>query len=216
MRTYIILRQLCLVVKKNNERVCKMKDKILMTGLLFVLMAALPLGFITNNSRSSGKKPSDTENSTLASNRNAIISKAAAYCENGFCDEAMRAIAVIARTNGKAADSQSLQDDNNSDTELYKRLEKFYLEDNSLLCSKGKPVEIPVCKCTGGFTSASQELEYLSSVASPWDCFSTNRGISGDFQGVSAYGINYLCENGMSAEDALKWYLPKLGLQTAR
>lgn len=185
-----------------------MKDKIIMICLFFVLMAALPLGFITNNTRLSAEKQFDSN-----TYNNAFILKAAEYCKNDFCDEAVKAMAIIARTNGKASAKQPSLDKNNSDSELYSRLEKFYLEGNSVLRSKGKPVEIPVCKCTDGFTSASEKLDYLSAVASPWDSFSAERGESGEYSGVSASGIEYLCENGMKAEEALKWYLPKLELK---
>ena len=208
MRTYIILRQLRVIVKINNERVFKMKDKILMICLFFVLMAVLPLGFITKNVRSLPENQTDTNTYNIA-----YISKAAEYCNKDFCDEAVKAIAIIVRTNSKASAEQPSLKDNNSNSELYKRIEQYYKEDKSVLRSMGQPVEIPVCRCTDGFTSSSPKYEYLTAVASPWDSFSTDRDNSGDFSGISAEGIDYLCKNGMKAEEALKWYLPKLEIK---
>ena len=207
MRTYIILRQLRLLVKENNERVFKMKDKIIMACLFLVLMAVLPLGFITNNTHSSPEKQPDTDR-----RGNAFILQAEQFCDNGFCDEAVKALAIIARTNSKSLEKLPYFESNNSDTELYARLEKYFNEESTVLCNKGKPVEIPVCKCTDGSTVSSNTLDYLSPVASPWDLFSNESEKSRGFAGVSASGIEYLCENGMKAEEALKRYLPKLEL----
>ena len=205
MRTYIILRQLRLIVKKNNKRVFRMKNKIFLTSLFFVLMAVLPMGFISNIG--------DTEPKTHAapnSDYKRYISKAAEYCDNSFCGEALKAIAIIARTNCKSGAELPSEANDNSDSELYERLENYFKDGATVLYSENKPVEIPICKCTSGFTSASEKHDYLSPVASPWDVFSAEQEKAGGFSGVSAAGIDYLCKNGMKAEEALKWYLPKL------
>lgn len=184
-----------------------MKDKIIMACLFFVLMAVLPLGFITNNTRSSPKKQPDTDR-----RGNTFILQAEQFCDNSFCDEAVRALAIIARTNSNSSKKQPSVENDNSNEELYKRLEKYYNEQSPVLCNKGKPVEIPVCKCTDGSTAASKAFDYLSPIASPWDLFSGESEKSHGFAGVSASGIEYLCKNGMKAEEALKWFLPKLEL----
>ncbi len=73
---------------------------------------------------------------------------------------------------------------------------------------QNRAVGIPVTLSTDGMLCSSGEA-YLCAVASPWDSFSGET--AGD--GVSTTGINYLCERGLSAEEALRWYLPKLTMR---
>ena len=56
--------------------------------------------------------------------------------------------------------------------------------------------------------AVNENYKYIHSVASPWDCYQTDFDANAECVGVSLSGIDYLCKNGYSAEEALLWYLP--------
>lgn len=166
-----------------------------------MMMAVLPLGFTAN--------PNAPSKSVGKSSAEPHIAAVAALCDSGFCDEAIRALAVLEKTN--AAAGQAAADGSNiSDKEIYSRAERIYNSNNEILTFEGKPVAIPAGVCSNGFTEADGGVEYLEATASPWDAFSKRYSKSLSCRGVSADGINYLCQSGLSAEEALGWYLPKL------
>ena len=79
------------------------------------------------------------------------------------------------------------------------------------LCADGKAFYIPFCDFTNGKTSTNSEYPYLTAVASPWDSYAN--ADDGEYYGVSLNGINYLCNDGYSYEEALQWYLPNFKIQ---
>lgn len=193
-----------------------MKNKIVLTGFFFVLMAALPLFFAvsrTGSGASQAAEPAEQELETLrAGGTRDPAAAVAALCEPSFSDEAIKAAAVIQRTNEAAGHI-----DNNSgeisDKELYERAKVIYDSVTEILQYSGKPVRIPSSPCSNGFTSASDDYEYLEAVASPWDAFSPLYDASLVCEGVSMNGIAYLCGKGLSAEEALIRYLPRLEIR---
>lgn len=185
-----------------------MKDKILLIGLFFVLMAALPLGMIANGAKQSANEarlsaPQQSEN------EEACLKNAAALCDDSFSDEAVKAMAIVARTNCLCG-AEAADDSIDTSSKLYGRIEKYYRSENTLLLYNNKPVAVPAEKCSNGFTKPSPKQEYIAAVASPWDCFCKDFSPSVSCSGVSANGLDYLCKKGLSAEEALKWYLPNL------
>ncbi len=185
-----------------------MRNKIIFISLFFVLMAGLPLSFTIYGTQTSSEK-SQTEPSA-----DSETAAAARLCESNFCDEAVKAAAIIARTNAAAGSGSGQNADNISDKELYNRVKSVYYSDKEILSYSGKPVFIPASSCSNGSTEKSSSLEYLDGVASPWDAFSENYSGSLSCEGVSMSGIDYLCKKGMSAEEALLWYLPMLKIES--
>ena len=61
---------------------------------------------------------------------------------------------------------------------------------------------------SNGCTAVSAEFPYLSPIASPWDCLNAQADEQAACIGVSLCGVDYLCERGYSAEQALCYYLP--------
>lgn len=182
-----------------------MKNKIIITGLFFVLMAVLPLSFIVKP-----VKPADAESKTVKkTNEYSYIAAVANLCGDGYCDEAIRALAILEKTNAAAGQAAGEGADN-SGTEIYKRAENIYNSNKEILLYEGKAVAVPVEVCSNGFTEADGDKAYIEAVASPWDAFSKRYSSKLSCRGVSADGVNYLCQSGMSAEEALRWYLPKL------
>lgn len=184
-----------------------MKVKILMIALLFVLMAAVPMFLMMKNqppteSHPAEQAPSPTDKSSSA------VKTAAALCDNSFNDEAVKAVTILARTN--ALIKPTADSNNNSDKELLRRVESIYNSNKEILTYQNKTVYIPCAKCSKGVTERDDKYDYLIPVASPWDCESNFYQADASCQGVSLNGIKYLCANGSSAEEALKWYLPKL------
>ena len=177
-----------------------MRDKFLLILLFFLLMAAIPLGFLTRQSRTSPQ-----EFATPDEAFDAQAASAASLCKSSFCDEAIRAVAILQRTNHAAGNDTQTTESVISEKELYSRVKAIFDSGNEILTYQNRAVGIPVTLSTDGMLCSSGEA-YLCAVASPWDSFSGET--AGD--GVSTTGINYLCERGLSAEEALRWYLPKL------
>lgn len=92
---------------------------------------------------------------------------------------------------------------------FFEELKTLYSENEYILLYDNKQVAIPMVPQNGGFTATSDEYPYIESVASPWDTFSNNY-IRGAIYpcGVSIYGIEYLCRQGLNWQEALMWYLP--------
>ena len=177
-----------------------MRDKFLLILLFFLLMAAIPLGFLARQNRTSPQAfatPDEAADAQAAS--------AASLCKSSFCDEAIRAVAILQRTNHAAGNDTETAKPVISDEELYNRVKAIFDSENKILTYQSRAVGIPVTLSTDGMLRPFDKA-YLCAVASPWDSFSGEA--AGD--GVSTTGINYLCERGLSAEEALRWYLPKL------
>ena len=184
-----------------------MKVKVLMIALLFVLMAAVPMFLMmqhqpSDESHPAEQAPSPTDKTSTA------VKTSAALCDSSFNDEAIKAVTILARTN--ALTKASTDNNNHSDKELSKRVKSIYNSNNEILTFQNKAVYIPFAKCSKGVTERDDKYAYIVPVASPWDCESRFYQAGTSCQGVSLNGIKYLCDNGSSAEEALKWYLPKL------
>lgn len=197
--------------------------KILACALLLVLMALLPFTAVkcskseSKMTSSTGKTNNDTKTSD---DSNAIlVGLTAAVCNENFCDEAIKAIAILLNTDYEVnPDKFDLENKevyfskgtlDNSDKEYYSKVESVInsMEKKTLTLGNEK-VFIPYSDISCAYTLDSQDCEYITSVASPWDCFSQEYDENAVCVGVSVNGINYLCKNGAGAEQALKWYLP--------
>ena len=201
--------------------------KILACTLLLVLMALLPFTAVkcsTSGSKSESKltsSTSKTNNDTKESDKyNAIlVGLTAAVCKENFCDEAIKAIAILLNTDYEVNPDKfdldnkevyfSKDELDNSKKEYYSKIESIVNSmDKKTLSVKEEKVFIPYSQISCGYTLDSEYCVYIMSVASPWDCFSQYYDEKAECIGVSVNGINYLCQNGASAEQALKWYLP--------
>ena len=183
-----------------------MKDKILMILLFFLFMAAVPVGFAVGNAKKPLSSPSEKNSSE------SVAASTAALCREDDSDEFIRAVAVIERTNLlSGANAEAAE--NNSDEELYKRVERICNESETVLTLDGKAVYIPCFNCSDGYTEASRDHPYLCAVASPWDAYCADRDSEQRCEGVSLNGVRVLTQSGLSAEEALLWYLPGLQAQ---
>lgn len=211
----------------RNKEVADIRKKILACTLLLVLMALLPFTAVkcsTSGSKSESKLTSSTgktNNDTKASDKsNAIlVGLTAAVCNENFCDEAIKAIAILLNTDYEVNPDKfdldnkevycSKDELDNSEKEYYSKIESIVnFMDKKTLSVKEEKVFIPYSQISCGYTLDSEYCMYIMSVASPWDCFSQDYDEKAECIGVSVNGINYLCQNGATAEQALKWYLP--------
>ena len=117
-------------------------------------------------------------------------------------------MAILQRTNHAAGNDTQTTEPVISEKELYNHVKAIFDSEKEILTYQNRAVGIPVTLATDGMLCSSGEA-YLCAVASPWDCFS-GEAVG---NGVSTTGINYLCERGLSAEEALRWYLPKLTMR---
>lgn len=215
----------------RNKEVLNIGKKILACGLLLILMALLPFTAVkcSDGTKNEIKLTSSTVNSKSDNNNNAdtnekLVGLTAAICNENFSDEAIKAIAILINTDYEVnPDYFDLEDKeiylsentlDNSQKEYYSKVEEIVKSMNKKnLTVKNEKVFIPYSQISCGHTLDSEGYEYITSVASPWDCFSQSYDENTECIGVSIIGINYLCQSGASAEKALKWYLPEFEIK---
>lgn len=203
----------------------KIRKKIIAYILLLAVMAAAPvaaLKFTEKSSTSESRSTKDTAK-TLSDENKILIGLTAAVCKEDFCDEAIKAAAILIKNNYTVSpEKYDLSDENiflaenkieSSQKEYYKKVKQAVVSISDLnffIAADNEHIYIPYSDISRGYTEKSDKSDYFIPVASPWDCFSENYNKSAECVGVSINGLNYLCSNSQSAEQALKWYLPKL------
>lgn len=199
--------------------------KIIAYLVLLAVMATVPI--ITIKYSDNAEKPNNSSADTPAesNDKNYIITGlTAALCSDNFSEESIRAAAILIINNYSVNPNdfdltdknifldEKYVDDSNKD--YYSKVKKVVNSlDELSITADNKSIFIPYSTVSSGYTLNSDESDYIISVASPWDCFSSEYSNDTKCIGVSIYGINYLCSNGASAEEALKWYLPKLEIE---
>lgn len=176
------------------------------------------------SSTSKTKTETKTEDEKTDKNDEIIIGLTAVLCGENFSEEAIKAIAIMVNTDYEINPEYFDLDDKeiylskeeliNSDKEYYSKIESIVSSiDKKTLTVKNEKIFIPYSQTSCGYTLDSEDCEYITSVASPWDCFSQDYDENTECIGVSVNGINYLCQNGATAEQALKWYLPEFEIK---
>lgn len=185
--------------------------------------AEKPTDNSTENSEKSTIKPQQESSESKAELTDAeLCGMVAANYDESYCEETLKALAVILYTNYcLAPDDYDLKDSRicilesnaeNSVKENYNTIKSAVSAVyKKALCSNGKVLYIPFTGSTNGKTSSSSEYPYLTAVASPWDSYSNAN--DDEHCGVSLNGINYLCNDGYSYAQALQWYLPDFTIQ---
>lgn len=185
--------------------------------------AEKPTDNSTENSEKSTIKPQQESSESKAELTDAeLCGMVAANYDESYCEETLKALAVILYTNYcLAPDDHDLKDSRicilesnaeNSVKENYNTIKSAVSSVyKKVLCSNGKVLYIPFTSSTNGKTSSSSEYPYLTAVASPWDSYSNAN--DDEHCGVSLNGINYLCNDGYSYAQALQWYLPDFTIQ---
>lgn len=185
--------------------------------------AEKPTDNSTENSEKSTIKPQQESSESKAELTDAeLCGMVAANYDESYCEETLKALAVILYTNYcLAPDDYDLKDSRicilesnaeNSVKENYNTIKSAVSAVyKKALCSNGKVLYIPFTSSTNGKTSSSSEYSYLTAVASPWDSYSNAN--DDEHCGVSLNGINYLCNDGYSYAQALQWYLPDFTIQ---
>lgn len=185
--------------------------------------AEKPTDNSTENSEKSTIKPQQESSESKAELTDAeLCGMVAANYDESYCDETLKALAVILYTNYcLAPDDYDLKDSRicilesnaeNSVKENYNTIKSAVSAVyKKALYSNGKVLYIPFTSSTNGKTSSSSEYPYLTAVASPWDSYSNAN--DDEHCGVSLNGINYLCNDGYSYAQALQWYLPDFTIQ---
>lgn len=191
-----------------------MKKKIIASVLFLLLMASIPFFSLNNDffspkpSNSADKKTSTPEVSESESYLAEIIS---GLCTSDDNDETIKAICILL-SNNSVVDYDKIKKDttnNNSDKELLSRVEGLYNSISELRLYFDNEIKyVPYSICSSGTTLKDKSYPYLEAIASPFDCFSDKYSQDNICVGVSLEGIRYLCENGLSAKEALLWYIP--------
>ena len=145
-----------------------MKDKFLMVGLFFLLMATLPLVIFgknvgtspTKNSRAdktvqtSAATPDEVAATSYAMTEEAAAASVASLCESDTCDEAVRALCILCKTNLEAG-AEVAGGGTVTDSELLERVRAIYDSNNEILTDAGQPVAVPSVLCSNGVTEKS-------------------------------------------------------------
>lgn len=182
-------------------------------------MAILPLAMVKCKNTHKEISTSATADSVSTVNRKEIICGAVAAQANNMCDEAIKALVIILNSNYKLNNSSinltessqyiDFADLYNSDLELYNKISAAYNSVSELYITYNSSiVSVPYSASSNGATLYDEDTSYIVPVASVWDCFSEDYSPDLSCYGVSLNGINYLCNNGSTYEEALLWYLP--------
>ena len=175
-----------------------MKEKLIAVVLLLILTAILPIAVSKCSERSFAKptvSTSDTPEKPKDSGEILCALTAGLY-KDSYSAETLKAIAILMNTNYRANPDSFKAND-------------FLYEENASGSIKDVYGEIKkAAESANGTTCKNENYKYIHSVASPWDCYQTDFDANAECVGVSLSGIDYLCKNGCSAEEALLWYLP--------
>lgn len=212
-----------------------MKVKILSITVFLLIMALLPfaaakcsfLDFNSVQSVSTADSIPDDNNTEDDSYEKVLCGLVAAKYNDNYCDETIKAIAILLNTDYTVRpDAFDITDKNtciyeydsdNSLKEIYSKIKKTVNSTLELTVNKnGKKLYIPYSDSSNGMTIENADYDYLTCVASPWDCYAENYDENAECIGVSINGIDYLCKNGVSAEEALKWYLPDFDISEVK
>ena len=204
-----------------------MKEKLIVLVVLLVIMAMLPfIAVKCNDSKNNIIKTSSTKDSVIAkttslTNTDKILcGLVAGQYKNDYCEETMKAIAIIISNNYQISpDSFDTEDKNvcifeadadSSVKEIYPQIINCVNSVKEITVKFDNTEKlIPFSDISNGVTNKNNSYEYLTAVASPWDRYSNIYNENSECTGVSLNGVDYLCKNGYSAIDALKWYLPQ-------
>lgn len=195
-----------------------MKEKLIAVVLLLILTAILPIAVSKCSERSFAKptvSTSDTPEKPKDSGEILCALTAGLY-KDSYSAETLKAIAILMNTNYKAnPDSfkanDFLYEENASGSikDVYGEIKKAAESaKNKTLRKNSEALFVPYSETSNGTTYKNENHRYIHSVASPWDCYQTDFDANAECVGVSLSGIDYLCKNGCSAEEALLWYLP--------
>ena len=136
----------------------------------------------------------------------------AGYC--GLCFEKKDDLSSVYDNDLGYPQCYNVFKDFDADAALAARVKSIYYSEEEILTLGGKPAAVPCCPSTNGCTEASQTYPYLRAVASPWDAFCAYRDSGQACVGVSLNGLDWLCRHGLSAEEALLWYLPGMEISS--
>lgn len=180
-----------------------MKTKATALAVLLLVMALIPAAVVgLTNSRNDVPAAQPDENTDRG------VRFAASLCDDDFCDEAIRAMVILANTDYQ----EGIDFDDNSSKELYNRVSDIYHANRTSRIVSEEPV--PYAKISNGKTLGDPQMPQLCPVASPWDCIDASADSSAQCVGISLKGVNYLCRQGYSAEEALLHYLPRYKIET--
>lgn len=211
-------------------KVLLMKVKVIAILLMLAMMAFLPFAAAKYAAKSetknviatadNAKKDTEDNKRSVSSEDKVLCGLVAALCKNEYSAETIKAISIL--INNDYSLNPEKFDLNNSDIcvyienadsqikEIYPHIEEAVSSSKKLLIYyNNKNVFVPYSKVSNGNTVFDDNYNYISPVASPWDCFSKEFEKNSECVGVSIEGLDYLCKNGMSAEETLCWYLPK-------
>lgn len=201
-----------------------MKIKVLSILILLIFMAILPFaatkcGTAQNSKVTSASADIALKGDNERDNEEILCGLVAALYSEDYHSETIKALTILLNTDyitdpqsfDLSSDEVCIYEDaaDYSLKAIYPQIEEIVNSSQEIsLFYNDKNVYIPYSTRSNGYTVKSQDFPYLSPVASPWDCYSSEYDENLECQGVSIEGINYLCGKGMSAKEALLWYLP--------
>lgn len=211
-------------------KVLLMKIKLIAILLMLAMMAFLPFAAAKCATESesanvmatadNAPKNNNENEKNISSEDKVLCGLVSALCEKDYSSETIKAISILLNNdyslNPEKFDLNNpdvfldIENADNDIKEIYAEIEKAVSSSkNSLICYNDKNVFIPYSKVSSGNTVYDENYNYISAVASPWDCHSKEFDKNAECIGVSIEGLDYLCKNGLSAEEALCWYLPE-------
>lgn len=196
-----------------------MRKVLIFCIILFIILAATPLiaSYIPITKAEENKTDTSTaisETEKPQTDEEQILAYAISISDEDFCDEGLKAALAIAENNYLCTDYKDNTESKEYSDEFYQRVRKIYEELDVRITYNGENVYIPTSSLSSGRTETDSKYPYMKAVASPWDSFSEEFVYDKDYLcGVSMYGLDYLCSEGMSYKESLGWYLPEFDIK---
>lgn len=183
-----------------------MKKRLLAAAVAVALMIGIPLLTVKNNTFNDIKLYFNSKEEIKA---NPLTEITAYHFKKSYCDEGLKAIAIILNSNYKSKIKQKRMSKNDFikkfGNDYYSKIEKTVAETkNIFIAYKGKPARIPCCYISSGVCEI--DYPYIRKTSSPWDLLNAEYK-SGLKPEVSLNSINEMCESGLSYKEALGRYL---------
>lgn len=190
-----------------------MKKLTIICIILALLSVAIPLFLsypVATKNQVNATSPTENAKAVFMdkNSEDTIIRETMKFADESYCDETLKALIVLVRNNLDVCPSENSTEEYEKNAEFSQRLKKLLKDTYTKLSYNGKKVYIPFTELSSGSISTSDEYPYINPTASPWDCLSPKFVYGKEYtQGISLFGIDYLCKEGSSYEEALAYYL---------
>lgn len=184
-----------------------MKKRIAAVIAAVITMALIPLIMVTGTEINLNKYFSSNKEI-----KNKLTEAILAEYREEFSEQGIKALGIVLNSALKAGAELKKSDKNDFIKKygktVYSNIERIATSvKDEYITAKSKPLALPY-----SYLSDAADSKYLKNTCTPWDKLNANFKTAGN--GLSLNSVNELCENGLTAEEALMSFLtPKVKIK---